>query len=55
MSERWQPGDVILNETYTGATNRLVLVFPAIVVADTNDYLALYHAFGHTFASADFL
>jgi hypothetical protein len=47
--KRWQPGDIILNETCTGGTNHLILVFPAIVIEDTSEYLALYHPIDHTF------
>jgi hypothetical protein len=51
--QRWQPGDVVFEEAFTGATRKLWGVRPAIVVDDNADYLHLYFPAGYTFYTAD--
>lgn len=51
--KHWHSGEVILNASYTGVQHQPMLVFPAIVVEDNEDYLALYHPIDETFANAD--
>jgi hypothetical protein len=49
----WRPGDVIAQEGYNAATNKLIEVRPATVIEDSVRALVLYFPAGSTFLSGD--